>query len=49
MGMTSVHNMDGDDEQAGLYAALEQDGELIRPDVRPLQHPGGDTPRSHPG
>jgi hypothetical protein len=28
MGVTSVHNMDGDDEQAGLYAALEQDGDL---------------------
>jgi hypothetical protein len=28
MGVTSVHNMDGDDEQAGLYATLEQDGEL---------------------
>jgi predicted amidohydrolase YtcJ len=28
MGITSVHNMDGDDEQAGLYATLEQNGEL---------------------
>ncbi len=28
MGVTSVHNMDGDDEQAGLYAALEQVGDL---------------------
>lgn len=28
MGVTSVHNMDGDDEQAALYAALEADGEL---------------------
>jgi predicted amidohydrolase YtcJ len=28
MGLTSIHNMDGDDEQAGLYAALEQDGDL---------------------
>jgi predicted amidohydrolase YtcJ len=28
MGVTSVHNMDGDDEQAGLYASLEQDGDL---------------------
>jgi predicted amidohydrolase YtcJ len=28
LGVTSVHNMDGDDEQAGLYAALEEDGEL---------------------
>ncbi len=28
MGLTSVHNMDGDDEQAGLYASLEQSGDL---------------------
>jgi predicted amidohydrolase YtcJ len=28
MGVTSVHNMDGDDEQAGLYKTLEQDGDL---------------------
>ncbi|OGO66184.1 MAG: hypothetical protein A2030_02015 [Chloroflexi bacterium RBG_19FT_COMBO_50_10] len=28
MGLTSIHNMDGDDEQAGLYACLEQDGDL---------------------
>jgi predicted amidohydrolase YtcJ len=28
MGVTSVHNMDGDDEQAALYAALEAEGEL---------------------
>jgi predicted amidohydrolase YtcJ len=28
MGVTSIHNMDGDDEQAGLYASLEQDGDL---------------------
>jgi predicted amidohydrolase YtcJ len=28
MGVTSIHNMDGDDEQAGLYAALEGSGEL---------------------
>jgi len=28
MGLTSVHNMDGDDEQAQLYASLEQAGEL---------------------
>ncbi|OGN88703.1 MAG: hypothetical protein A2Y88_13660 [Chloroflexi bacterium RBG_13_48_10] len=28
MGVTSIHNMDGDDEQAGLYTALEQDGDL---------------------
>ena len=28
MGLTSVHNMDGDDEQAGLYVCLEQEGEL---------------------
>lgn len=28
MGVTSIHNMDGDDEQAGLYAALEQSGDL---------------------
>ena len=28
MGVTSLHNMDGDDEQAALYAALEADGEL---------------------
>lgn len=28
MGLTSIHNMDGDDEQAGLYASLEQDGDL---------------------
>jgi predicted amidohydrolase YtcJ len=28
MGVTSIHNMDGDDEQAGLYASLEQEGEL---------------------
>ncbi len=27
-GVTSVHNMDGDDEQAALYSALEADGEL---------------------
>ena len=29
MGLTSVHNMDGDLEQAELYAALEQDGDLL--------------------
>lgn len=28
VGVTSIHNMDGDDEQAGLYASLEQEGEL---------------------
>jgi predicted amidohydrolase YtcJ len=28
MGVTSIHNMDGDDEQAGLYASLEKDGDL---------------------
>jgi len=28
MGVTSIHNMDGDEEQAGLYAALEQAGDL---------------------
>jgi hypothetical protein len=28
MGITSVHNMDGDDEQARLYGSMEQDGEL---------------------
>jgi hypothetical protein len=28
MGITSIHNMDGDDEQAGLYVALEQGGNL---------------------
>lgn len=28
MGVTSVHNMDGDDVQAALYAALEAAGEL---------------------
>jgi hypothetical protein len=28
MGVTSIHNMDGDDEQASLYATLEQDGDL---------------------
>ena len=28
MGLTSIHNMDGDDEQAGLYAELEQSGDL---------------------
>jgi predicted amidohydrolase YtcJ len=28
MGVTSIHNMDGDDEQAGYYASLEQDGDL---------------------
>lgn len=28
MGVTSIHNMDGDDEQAALYAALEDAGEL---------------------
>ncbi len=28
MGITSVHNMDGDAEQADLYATLEQDGDL---------------------
>jgi predicted amidohydrolase YtcJ len=28
MGLTSVHNMDGDDEQAGLYTSLERDGDL---------------------
>jgi predicted amidohydrolase YtcJ len=28
MGLTSVHNMDGEVEQAELYAALEQAGEL---------------------
>lgn len=27
-GITSVHNMDGDSEQAAFYAALERDGEL---------------------
>jgi len=29
MGLTSVHNMDGDDEQAGLYSSIEQDGDLL--------------------
>ncbi len=29
MGLTSVHNMDGDDEQASLYAEIEQDGDLL--------------------
>jgi hypothetical protein len=28
MGVTSVHNMDGDDEQADLYVELEQTGDL---------------------
>jgi hypothetical protein len=28
MGVTSVHNMDGDDSQAALYVALEAEGEL---------------------
>ena len=28
MGLTSIHNMDGDDEQAGLYTELEQSGDL---------------------
>jgi predicted amidohydrolase YtcJ len=28
MGVTSIHNMDGDDEQAGLYATLEESGDL---------------------
>jgi predicted amidohydrolase YtcJ len=28
MGLTSVHNMDGDVEQAELYTAIEQEGEL---------------------
>ena len=28
MGVTSVHNMDGDDEQVALYTALEAEGEL---------------------
>lgn len=28
MGVTSVHNMDGDDEQASLYTSLEENGEL---------------------
>jgi predicted amidohydrolase YtcJ len=28
MGITSIHNMDGDVEQAGLYAELEQAGDL---------------------
>jgi len=28
MGITSIHNMDGDDEQAGLYTTLEQHGDL---------------------
>ncbi|HSB66307.1 MAG TPA: amidohydrolase, partial [Anaerolineales bacterium] len=28
MGITSVHNMDGEVEQAELYAAIEQEGEL---------------------
>ncbi len=28
MGVTSVHNMDGDDEQAAMYAALQESGEL---------------------
>ena len=28
MGVTSVYNMDGDDEQAALYSALEADGKL---------------------
>ncbi len=28
MGLTSVHNMDGDEEQARLYAELEQAGDL---------------------
>ncbi len=28
MGLTSIHNMDGDDEQAGLYMELEQSGDL---------------------
>jgi predicted amidohydrolase YtcJ len=28
MGLTSVHNMDGDEEQANLYTTLEADGNL---------------------
>ncbi len=28
LGITSVHNMDGDDEQAALYAAFEDTGDL---------------------
>ncbi|OGN93325.1 MAG: hypothetical protein A2Y88_05750 [Chloroflexi bacterium RBG_13_48_10] len=28
MGLTSIHNMDGDAEQARLYASIEQDGDL---------------------
>ncbi|MEW6028561.1 MAG: amidohydrolase [Chloroflexota bacterium] len=28
-GLTSVHNMDGDLEQLGLYASLERDGEML--------------------
>jgi predicted amidohydrolase YtcJ len=28
LGITSVHNMDGDDEQAGLYKELEEEGDL---------------------
>ena len=43
LGITSVHNMDGDDEQASLYAAFEDNGDLsvrvyvpysIRPSTR---------------
>ena len=43
LGITSVHNMDGDDEQATLYAAFEDNGDLtvrvyvpysIRPSTR---------------
>jgi predicted amidohydrolase YtcJ len=28
LGITSIHNMDGDEEQAALYTTLEEDGEL---------------------
>jgi predicted amidohydrolase YtcJ len=28
LGVTSIHNMDGDDEQAALYAAFEDSGDL---------------------
>ncbi len=28
MGLTSVHNMDGDEQQASLYSTIEQDGDL---------------------
>lgn len=45
-GITSVHNMDGDDEQASFFAALEDAGELtvrvnipfgVRPDTEPKE------------